>query len=107
MHNDVQVVATRVKNLADLRSTIPTVLRGFLAAFLAVAVGLGVYIIGLFEPLTPSEGRPTTIALLIFVGIPLIGVTLSALLVESRTVRLFLALEALLILGFSIFLVVI
>ncbi len=93
--------------MADLRSTIPTILRGFLAAFLAVAVGLGVYIIGLIEPLTPSEGRPTTGALLIFVGIPMVGVTLSAVLVESRTLRLLLALEALFILGFSIFLVAI
>ena len=60
---------TNVRSLADLRNTIPTIVRGFLIAFLAI-VSLGLYFIGLVEPLTPSEGKPTLGSLMIFAAIP-------------------------------------
>jgi hypothetical protein len=43
-----------------------------IAFFLAGVIAILLFVVGLLSPLTPSEGRPSTPHLLMFLGLPLL-----------------------------------
>ena len=65
---------------------------------------LGLYGVGLIAPLTPSEGMPSILAIILFVGGPLAGVGFAVVLLRSWLARLPLIVVGCVIIGFSVWL---
>jgi hypothetical protein len=71
--------------------------------FLAAAniVALLIFAVGLLSPLTPSEGFPTVVTILLFVGVPTVILAWCIRACASRLAALFFGLQLVVVLGFS------
>ena len=67
-------------------------------------VAIIIYGFGLIAPLTPSESRPSLAIELIFVGLPLVLILGGALVTGSKIIKSLLIFEALVIIGFMLYL---
>ncbi|NOT11953.1 MAG: hypothetical protein HOP23_09000 [Methylococcaceae bacterium] len=64
-------------------------------------MALLIYAFGLVAPLTPSEGSPSLVAILMFVGIPVAILAWCVRACDSRIAALFFGLQLVAVLGFA------
>ena len=69
--------------------------------FLASVLSWAIYGFGLIAPLTPSEGIPTLLDLMVFVGIPLAILGWCWLKCSALWARILVAIQGLAIIGFT------
>lgn len=75
--------------------------RSSLLLIAANLMALLIYAVGLVAPLTPSQGSPSPVVILVFVGIPVAILAWGIRACGSRLTALFFGLQLVAVLGFS------
>jgi len=100
--SSIHFTFARTSNMLNLSARPPNQRRFF--GVMVNGVALLLYLVGLIEPLTPSEGLPSFTAVLIFVGIPVSLLAWCFSACVAAWARIVVSLELLALLGFFVYL---